>query len=162
NIQHPKSLPRNPTLTLNPNLNRGRFSSVGSRTLVATISLFFPLLSLLAATNADVDEIPPLRPPRDEIAPTFWEQHGVVVVLLGALALFIIIVALRFLTRPKPAVVLTPLEEARQALEPLRDQPETGVVLSKVSLVLRHYLSRAFKFPPGEMTTTDCCRALEN
>ena len=159
NSQPPKS--RDPTLALNP--NRGKFSSINSRAVVAIISLFFlPLLSLRAATNADVDEIPPLRPPREEIAPTFWEQHGVLVLILGALGLFIIIAAVRFLTRPKPTVMLSPEEEARRALEPLREQPETGVVLSKVSLTLRHYLSRAFKLPPGEMTTTDCCRALES
>ena len=129
----------------------------------ATPALLFLLaFSALAATNAELEQIPPLRPARDEIPPTFWEQHGYWIPILAALGLFIIIAAVYFFTRPKQVIVLSPEEEARQALAPLRDQPETGALLSQVSLILRHYLSRAFKLPPGEMTTTDCCRALEN
>src|SRR4051794_5601334 len=35
------------------------------------------------------EEIPPLRPPQGEIPPTFWEQHGLLVVLLSLLLLAI-------------------------------------------------------------------------
>ncbi len=68
--------------------------------------------------------------------------------------------AVWFLTRPKPPVVVPPEVQARQALEPLRQQPEDGALLSQVSQILRHYVTAAFHLPPGELTTTEFCRAI--
>ena len=116
---------------------------------------------VLAATNAPgLDEIPPLRPPHAEIPPTFWDQYGLWVILSGVLLLALVCAAAWFLTRPKPPVVVPPHVQARQALEPLRQQPEDGVLLSRVSQVLRHYVVAAFELPPGELTTAEFCSAI--
>jgi hypothetical protein len=123
--------------------------------LVATQSL------LAAATNAPgPDDIPPLRPPHAEMPPTFWEQHGFWVILVGVLLLALVGAAAWFLLRPKPPAGVPPEIQARQALEPLRPQPEDGPLLSRVSQVLRHYVGAAFNLPPGELTTAEFCRAL--
>ncbi|HWQ90346.1 MAG TPA: hypothetical protein VN673_01650, partial [Clostridia bacterium] len=42
----------------------------------------------------------------------------------------------------------------------LRNQPETGAVLSRVSQILRRYVSHAFQLSAGEQTTTDLVRAM--
>jgi hypothetical protein len=64
------------------------------------------------------------------------------------------------LTRPKPPVVVPPEVQARHALEPLRQQPEDGALLSRVSQILRHYVTAAFDLPPGELTTVEFCGAI--
>jgi hypothetical protein len=61
------------------------------------------------------------------------------------------------LTRPKPPVVVPPEVQARQALDALRQQPEDGALLSRVSQILRHYVTAAFELPPGELTTAEFC-----
>jgi len=132
------------------------------RLLTAGLLSLTPSLALAAATNAiDPDAIPPLRPPQAEIPPTFWEQHGLWVVIVGILLLALSCVAAWFLTRPKPPVVVPPEVQARQALEPLRQQPEDGALLSRVSQILRHYVAAAFGLPPGELTTAEFCRAID-
>ena len=116
---------------------------------------------VLAATNAPgLDEIPPLRPPHAEIPPTFWEQHSLSVILLGALLLALVCIAAWFLTRPKPPIIVPPDVQARQALEPLLQQPEDGALLSRVSQILRYYVAAIFDLPPGEPTTAEFCRAI--
>jgi hypothetical protein len=115
----------------------------------------------ITPTNSEAsDEIPKLRPPVPELEPTFWEQHRLGVACgAGALALTGALGAW-WLVRPKPPVPAPPVTQAREALEPLRSQPETGVVLSRVSQVVRHYFAAAFNLPPGELTTTEFCRAI--
>ena len=54
-------------------------------------------------------------------------------------------------------MVVPPEVQARQALEPLRQQPEDGTLLSRVSQILRHYVSAALDLPPGELTTAEFC-----
>ena len=137
-----------------------RPSSVGLRTLTAALWLLVPVLTLPASDPTAPDDIPPLRPPHAEIPPTFWEQHSVLVILLAALLLALVCVAVWFLTRPKPPMIVPPDVQARQALEPLRRQPEDGLLLSRVSQVLRHYVAAAFNLPPGELTTAEFCRAI--
>ena len=78
----------------------------------------------------------------------------------GALFLVLVCVAVWFLLRRKPLALIPPEVEAVQALEPLRQQPEDGVVLSRVSQILRRYVVAAFDLPPGELTTTDFSRAI--
>ena len=117
--------------------------------------------SFAAATNApSPDEIPALRPPHAEMPPAFWEQHGLWVILVGVLLLALVGAAAWFVLRPKPLAVVPPEIQARQALEPLRPQPEDGPLLSRVSQVLRHYVTAAFDLPPGELTTAEFCRAM--
>jgi len=137
-----------------------RASAFGLRTLTAALGLLTPALPLPAASLISTNDIPPLRPPHAEIPPTFWEQYGLWVILCGVLVLGLVCVAAWFLTRPKPPVIVPPEVQARQALEPLRQQPEDGALLSRLSQILRRYVIAAFDLPPGELTTTEFCRAI--
>ncbi|MGH7971090.1 MAG: hypothetical protein ACREIC_20400 [Limisphaerales bacterium] len=113
------------------------------------------------ATNSDASEpIPKLRPPLPEIPPTFWEQHGVAISCAASGLLVVGTFAVWRLTRPKPPVFIPPLQQAKSELEPLREQPETGALLSRVSQVVRHYFIRAFNLPAAELTTTEFCEAI--
>jgi hypothetical protein len=69
-------------------------------------------------------------------------------------------VAVWFLTRPKPPIIVPPYVRAKQALEPLLTKPEDGLVLSQVSQTLRRYITEAFAFPPAEYTTAEFCRLM--
>jgi hypothetical protein len=138
-----------------------RVSGFGFRVLFAALSLLAARPLFAAATNAPAnDEIPPLRPPHAEIPATFWDQYGGWVILAGVLVVALVGVAIWFLTRPKPPVVVPPEVLARKALEPLRLQTEDGALLSRVSQVLRHYVAAAFDLPPGELTTAEFCGAI--
>jgi hypothetical protein len=138
-----------------------RVSSFGFRVLsYALIFLSAPVLP--AATNSDLPaDIPPLRPPRAEIPPTFWEQHGGWVIAGGCVGLLVIAAAIWWLTRPKPPVVLPPEVQARTALEALLGQPEDGQLLSRISQILRHYVVASFGLPSGEYTTAEFCALIE-
>ena len=117
--------------------------------------------ALAAATNAlNPDAIPPLRPPHPELPPSFWERYGLWVILLGVLLLVLIGVIVWLLTRSRPPVPVPPQEQARRALEPLRQKREDGALLSQVSQILRHYIVAAFNLPPEELTTTEFGRAI--
>jgi hypothetical protein len=130
-------------------------------TILCVLGLLAPQALFAAATNSlDPDAIPPLRPPHAEIPPTFWDQYSAWIILGGVLLLALFCVAAWFLTRPKPPVIVPPEAQARQALEPLRQQPEDGVLLSHVSQILRHYVTAAFNLPPGELTTAEFCRVI--
>ena len=135
-----------------------RLSAFGFR--VFLVCLLAPA-SLLADTNGILlDRIPPLRPPQGELPPGIWEQYGFGLVLAGILLLALIGVAVWLLTRRRPPVVTPLAVRARRALEPLRQQPEDGAVLSWVSLILRWYAAEAFGLPPEERTTAEFCRAI--
>jgi hypothetical protein len=120
-----------------------------------------PRLLAAAANSNSVDEIPALRPPRGELAPTFWEQNGFWVALIGALALALVCIGVWWLARPKPAEIVPPSVQARRSLEPLRSQAEDGQVLSRISQILRHYFAAVFNLPAGELTTSEFCRAIQ-
>jgi hypothetical protein len=138
-----------------------RVSGFGLRTLALTLSLLAVQPCFAAATDTPTNgEIPALRPPHAELAPTYWEQHGVAVVVCVGLFLALVGVALWFLTRPKPPVVVPPEVLARKALEPLGQRPEDGALLSQVSHILHQYVTVAFHLPPIELTTAEFCRAI--
>ncbi len=120
--------------------------------------------ALMAQTNSAgaEEQIPPLRPPRGEIPPSLWEQHGPWLVAGAVLILVLLAAGLYLLLRPKPPVPVPPGRQAREALEPLRQQPETTAVLVRVSQVVRRYFIAAFALPPGELTTTEFSRALQS
>ena len=120
------------------------------------------MVAAAAAAQPDdlADKIPPLNPPLPEIPPTFWEQyHSWVWIAAGLLAL----VAFAFiwkLTHRKPPLLVAPATQARTELDALVKQPEDGVLLSRVSQIVRRYFSNAFGVAPGELTTAEFARAL--
>jgi hypothetical protein len=138
-----------------------RPSTFGTRPLVAVLALLAAHTSFSAETNSPApDDIPALRPPHAEIPATFWDQYGLWVILAGVLVLALVGVAAWFLTRPKPPVVIPPEVLARKALESLRQQPEDGLLLSRVSQILHQYVTAIFNLPPEELTTAEFCREI--
>jgi hypothetical protein len=136
-----------------------------SRRVCATIFVvvIFCSLPLLAQTNSESTNGPlKLLPPYGELPPTFWEQNAPVISFagLGAIALAIFVLWLIF--RAKPKIIIPPEAQAREALQKLREQPEDGAVLSRISQVLRNYFCAAFHLSPGELTTTEFCREVSN
>ena len=111
-------------------------------------------------TNALADPIPALLPPREEIPPGFWEQHGLWVIVLSIAGLLLLGAIVWWLLLPRKTVPVPPAEAARRALEPLRSRAEDGLLLSQVSQVLRRYILAAFGMPEAELTTTEFCQAI--
>jgi hypothetical protein len=180
-VRSPKSEIRRKSEDRNPNIGTGssgtnpqpdtvfrlrisvfpRVSDFGLRILLFTLTLVAaqPIYAIVWKRPA-ADDIPRLRPPQAEIPPTFWEQHSLSVVILVVLGLAVIGLVIWMLVRPKPPVIVPPEVVARRALEPLRQQPENGLLLSQVSQILRRYVTAAFHLPPGELTTADFIRAI--
>src|SRR5262249_19317399 len=108
---------------------------------------FLLLLYSFQLSGQTNDDLPPLRPPRSEILPTFWEIHQVTIIVVAVLLLVLIFVGIWVLNRPKPPITAPPAAQAREALNQLRNQPETGELLSKISQVIRSYFMAAFNLP---------------
>jgi len=138
-----------------------------SRSLALVVSLGVAVwlqagyAATLSPTQGGDDEIPPLQPPRGEIPPGFWEQHGPTVIGSAVLVLAGTAAGFAWWRRPRPAGLAPPETLARQELEPLRGQPETGMLLSRVSSALRHYVRDAFRLGVGEWTTAEVAQALQ-
>jgi hypothetical protein len=125
------------------------------KTILASI-LFLPF----AVIAEDTNDLPPLAPAYPVIQPTFWEQHGTIVLIGGFGLLVVLVLGLWFLLKPGPPVVPLPADVAREALKKLQHQPEEGRLLSEVSQILKRYMGAVFAFPAGEMTTTEFSAAL--
>jgi hypothetical protein len=121
-----------------------------------TTFLLVPVVAIAADTNA----LPALVPAYGEMPPTFWEQHGTLVIVGGFAFVILAMLVLWKLFQPKPAVILPPEFLAREALAKLIGRPEDGKLLSDVSQILRRYVIAAFNFPAAEMTTAEFCAAL--
>jgi hypothetical protein len=114
------------------------------------------------------DPPPKLRPPRGEMAPSFWEQHPseiwqqhkAVIILLALLLLGLVAALLWHFLRARPSIVVPPGVRARKELEKLKSEPENGVLLSHVSQVLRRSIAEMFSLPPQEMTTSEFCQVM--
>jgi hypothetical protein len=126
-----------------------------------TILFLLTAFPLHGQTNASpTNTLSELLPPYGEMPPTFTEQHGTSIVVggLGIIALATFGGWLIF--RPKPKIIIPPGVQAREALENLRQQLEDGVVLSRVSQVVRNYFIAAFQLAAGEYTTAEFCREI--
>ena len=118
--------------------------------------LVFFGLPIFAQTN----DLPALVPAYPEIPPTFWEQHGTLVIIGAFVFLTVAAVVAWEIFRPKPAPVLPPEKIARDALARLQAQPEDGKLLSEVSQILRRYFGAVFQMPGAELTTAEFSTAL--
>lgn len=125
--------------------------------------VLFASAPLRAATNTVTDEIgiPPLRGPKPEILPGFWEQHGLGVALAGLCLVVVGLLLWRILWRPKPPILPTPAEVARRELAPLKPHREDAALWTEVSLILRRYFVAALGLPTEEFTNSELCRELE-
>src|SRR5437016_7715204 len=113
----------------------------------------------LAATNSELsDEIPPLKPPRGEIPPGFWEQNAIWIITATVLALCVVALAIWFFARKNKPEALPPEVEARAALKSFAGKTETGQVVSEVSRIVRRYFAAAFGLPRQEFTTAEFTR----
>jgi len=120
------------------------------------ILFLFTSFPLHGQTNVSENNAPlKLLPPYGEMPPTFAEQHGTSIVFGGLGVIALAAVGCWLIFHPKPKIIVPPEEQARQALEMLREQPEDGMVLSRISQVVRNYFSAAFQLPPGEFTTAE-------
>ena len=145
-----------------PSPNLALKLSIGVRFL--TVALFCLALPTRAATNISSgdDDLAKLRPPRGEIPPTFWERYNIWIIVGALVFLAVIGIIVWIVTRPKPPIIVPAEVRARQGLEPLLSQPEDGILLSKVSQILRCYIAETFGLQPGELTTTEFCRLIAN
>ena len=118
-------------------------------------------IALLAQAAVQTNElIPPLRPLRGELGPTFWERSSGWIALALVLAAVAVAVGFKYFRRAKPIVALPPEVRARQALEALRGRPEDTALVTEVSHYFRQYVVAAFGLPPEELTTTELHAAL--
>ncbi|MBC8097542.1 MAG: DUF4381 domain-containing protein [Akkermansiaceae bacterium] len=124
------------------------------------IALLISGLPAAAASLQPPTEKLLLSPAYPEIPPTFWEQYGWWTILGSLVALGLIALVLWLKLRSKPAVTVPIQIQTRQELEALRQQPEDGKTLSRISRCLRRYVAIAFQLPPHEMTTAELSRLL--
>jgi hypothetical protein len=120
------------------------------------------LFAFRAQGQEDTNEIPQIRPLHAELMPTYWEQHGGLIIALSVVVVLAVSLLIWLATRPRPAVVIPPEILAREALRTLPANLKEGAKLSRVSQILREYLREAFKMPKGELTTTEFCLVLSD
>ena len=125
-----------------------------------TVLRLFPFL--ITASALAQDDLPKLRPPRGEIPPTFWEQHGTAIIIASVACVLVVGILVWLLSRPKARKPIPPEVIARRELETLRQKPEDGATLSRISQILRRYFADAFKLSSDELTTTEFCRAISD
>ena len=122
--------------------------------------MFLLLSALPLCAQTATNELPALVPAYGEMPPTFWEQHGALV-LVGSLALVALAAwGIWKLLQPKPPVIVPPEVVALKALTKLGAQPEDRRLLGEVSQILRGYIITAFELPAAELTTAEFCAAL--
>lgn len=110
----------------------------------------------LLGTNA----APMLAPPYGEMKPTFWEAHGVAVIVVAAVFVFAVAVVVILALQPRRIEPPAPVLVARKELSKLAGRPEDGACLSAVSRVVRRYFISAFHLAEGELNTAEFCDAM--
>ena len=106
-------------------------------------------------------ELPGLRPPRGELAPSGWEEHGWSSMLLAVLVTAAIAILVWRSRRPQPAVTLPPLLRARQALEARRQRPVDAALVSEIARIFRDAVRGQLSLPSEELTTEQLMTALQ-
>jgi hypothetical protein len=138
---------------------RGRFTICDLRFTIVRATLWLSLGGLVMQAVAQ-EEGPKLQPPLGEIPPTFWEQHGLTVILAAGGIILFIVLGVWFWLQPKPVAVLSPEEVARRELDALSKRPEDGEVISRASQILRQYVLGVFELPAGQPTTAEFCKLI--
>jgi hypothetical protein len=119
------------------------------------------LLAWPAAAQSATGPLPPLAPPDALLPPTFWEQHGTLLIA-AAFGLTALVAAVLWfvLKSPPPAAAAPPAVLAREMLTRLRGRPEDGRVLGEISQALRRYFIAVLDLPRQELTTSEFAAAL--
>jgi hypothetical protein len=138
---------------------RGRFTIYGLRFTIGWATLSLSLVGLVMQAVAQ-EVSPKLQPPLGEIPPTFWEQHGLTVILAAGGIVLLVVLGIWFWLQPKPVPALSPEEWARRELERLSEREEDGDVISRASQVLRQYMLAVFELPAGQPTTAEFCKLI--
>jgi hypothetical protein len=125
----------------------------------AVAFVFFGGTKLLAETNS-VKALQ-LAPPYGELPPTFWQRNAPLI-FCASVFLILAIVGIYFLLRARPKKIIPPKMQARETLEKLRRESETGKTVSRVSQTVRNYFIGAFQLPAGEFTTAEFARVIAN
>ena len=108
-------------------------------------------------------EIPDLLPMREEIPPTFIEEHGWWPVIGMAAGVIVVAVIVTLLLRRKKAAEIIPADAiSRRALEPLRGRAEDTALVQAVSAIVRRYVLGVFIPAHDELTTAELVRVLKD
>ena len=108
-------------------------------------------------------KIPDLLPMREEIPPTFIEEHGWWPIVGAAAGVIVLAVIVTLLLRRKQAAEIIPADVlARRALEPLRGRPEDTALVQGVSAIVRRYVLGVFIPAHDELTTAELVRVLKD
>jgi hypothetical protein len=159
----------------------------GFRGLIAGVAP--ALLSCLLLTSAhgqvDAEDIPPFRPPKGELPPSFWEQHGLWLILGIVALLALAVLVWRILANRPPAAPPTPAETARAALARLNEagdcRPESAPLCAthrahrlrsegarpnelpdQVSAILRAYFIAVLELPIPQLTNRELAAELRS
>jgi hypothetical protein len=154
--------PRNSTFNIQrPKASHG---SLGRWGLKIGAGMFWAgSVSVCSVSAQDItNAVTGLAPAYGEMPPTFWEQYGTAILVAAFVCLALAGGMVWLAMCPQPPRMTPPEALAREALEKLRRQPETGQQLSEISQVLRQYVTAAFAFPPGERTTAEFSSAVVN
>jgi hypothetical protein len=144
---------------------RSTFQRLKAIRLAVWFTLGLPIFSILGQEDPGVmpaaDPIPPLRPASPPIGPDFWETHRGEVFLGAAAFLALLMLCIWWLRRARHSEPVPPGRAAQRSLSALRGQTEEGVIVSRVSQVLKCYLVGALRLPPAEMTTKEVVAVIE-
>ncbi len=100
--------------------------------------------------------IPDLRPMEELLPPTFREQHGSAILLMGLLALVVSMATVWWRRRVRPTVLQPPVAVALEALRKLESEPENGALACSVLQVLRRYFAGVMpKWPHRDLTAEE-------
>ena len=104
-------------------ISRARKATTAGMALSALL-LFQAVPALALSLNKGPRRPPDLLPELPPLQPSFWERHGLLVVLGSVLLLAAAVFGFWRLRRPKVAATPRPEDEARQALRALAGKPE--------------------------------------
>lgn len=108
-------------------------------------------------------KIPDLLPMREEIPPTFIEEHGWWPIVGAAVVVIAVATVVTLLLRRKKAAEIIPADViARRALEPLRGRAEDIALVQAVSAIMRRYVLGVFIPAHDELTTAELVRVLKD
>jgi len=114
-----------------------------------------------ASNDAGLDDpIPPLQPPKPELLPGFWEQHGFSMGIAAAAAVLLGLILWKVLRRSEPKPPPSAADIARAALYDLQGHDVNVTLHDRVSSILRTYFVSALHLPNSALTNQELCGAV--